>query len=280
MKRESLYTYYWIGVNIAPLNLLTEDVTLGTLAYRKIDSALAILRNLDTAKEAPPEFEESQRTARTLLRALERFFPPDPTEFAKVDYDRTLTKSESGFLLQLTAEFDLAFKTELSKLQIYHVDDVGLLNATTLMSHGERMFSPDVLSLFPKELVDELREAGKSIAVEIPTGAAFFLFRAVEVCIVECLRVFAFDKFKAMKESQRNWGQYTDMLEVAGVDPRVIERLTTLRKQRNPLIHPEDRVAPEELQTILADCMQAVHFMASVLAKHHKKFPGLALLLP
>ena len=278
MKRESPYTYYTLGISLAPINLITEGIALGDLLGLGFSTVLRLLRTLEASRpEDSFGYEETRRTGMMLLGALETYFPP--AQVRPVDFERTLTKGESELLLRLAAEFDIALRTELNADLYYHINDVGLYKAATLMRNGEKMFSEVVLTLYPDELTVELREAGKCIAVEIPTGAAFFLFRAVEVAMLECVRVFAPNL--TLKDSQRNWGNYIKELGRAGLDARVTSKLLALKDEhRNPLIHPTESVEPEEIPTIIADCTRVINLMAAALANKQNILPNLARLLP
>jgi transposase-like protein len=85
-----------------------------------------------------------------------------------------------------------------------------------------------------------IQEAAKCLAFEIPTAAAFHIFRCAESIL---RRYYEAVVGKLPKRQMRNWGSYIRYLKECGADVRVITILEQIQDlHRNPVIHPETRM--------------------------------------
>jgi hypothetical protein len=103
----------------------------------------------------------------------------------------------------------------------------------------------------------EVRQAGRCLAFDIPTAAAFHIIRATESVIREYYQLIL---GSLPKMKMRNWGAYIRNLQTSGkADAGVIAILNHIKETyRNPILHPESVVSLEESQIIVSLCASAI----------------------
>jgi len=110
----------------------------------------------------------------------------------------------------------------------------------------------------------DIREAGKSLAFELPTAAGFHLFRATESVL---RKYYVHETGSTAPPKVRNIGVYLNALKIANKgDPKVraaLKQMTDLH--RNPLIHPETILTLDEAIAIFGIARSAITAMLSVL---------------
>jgi hypothetical protein len=111
----------------------------------------------------------------------------------------------------------------------------------------------------------DLDEAGKCIAFERPTAAAFHLLRATERVLVAFYEALA-----RHKRAPRMWGpMVTDLRKrkAAAQHEVLLNNLDNIRRSfRNPTQHPELTYDIHEVQDLWGLCIEAINRMVKVLA--------------
>jgi hypothetical protein len=106
-------------------------------------------------------------------------------------------------------------------------------------------------------------QAGKCIAFDVPTAAAFHLLRGTEVVIKDYYDLIVPGPKQAPLK-MRNWGTYIRLLKNHGGDDKVIALLTHLKDvYHNPVFHPEEMYSDERVQVLFGLCVSAVIVMRS-----------------
>src|SRR5262245_61046831 len=97
---------------------------------------------------------------------------------------------------------------------------------------------------------DNIVQAGKCLAFEVPTAAAFHIFRAAE-SVMRLYYIAIFGTIPAKK--LRNWGAYLKNLKShGGADPKILHSLEQIKElYRNPTIHPETKYTLEEALSLV-----------------------------
>lgn len=95
------------------------------------------------------------------------------------------------------------------------------------------------------EALNELREAGKCIAFEIPTAAAFHIYGAIELIL---RRYWTVTTGGRPNPKQRSIGVYLAALKKNDCgDPKVIAALEQLKDlHRNVVVHPDETLLGED----------------------------------
>ncbi|WP_369045202.1 hypothetical protein [Sinomonas sp. P10A9] len=114
---------------------------------------------------------------------------------------------------------------------------------TSLMAHG-------VYDALPEIAQRDFREAGKCIAYELPTSAAFHLMRGTEAV----LRHYYEQKVRRSRIGEpRMWGPITNHLKDKKTPSGLIEALDNIRRNyRNPTQHPDKIYDLDEAQDLLS----------------------------
>ena len=81
------------------------------------------------------------------------------------------------------SRLDTLLSGELAVQPVYHIWPIRAYDTERLVAEGETIFSADARKEFNEEEIYNLKEAGKCLAFQIPTAAAFHMFRCVEFLI-------------------------------------------------------------------------------------------------
>jgi hypothetical protein len=162
-------------------------------------------------------------------------------------------------------EFETVFTAELQTLDTYFVSQTGIYKTSDLIEHAERIFSESILETIPDYAVKDIRECGRCLAFDLPTSAGFHILRATEALIREYYAVVVGEPPKL---KSRNWGRYIDILRRHGADQRILAALDQIREMhRNPIMHPEDFLSPEEAATLFGVAQGVIVFIAADIKK-------------
>ena len=175
-----------------------------------------------------PDHELTPEEAHDLRAAVDRIRP-------------TLDAEADGNLAHIATDK----RWEVRKL----TDDVGSLMA------------PGVYDALPEIARTDFAEAGKCIAFERPTAAAFHLLRGTE----SVLRHFYLSVVRQKRLKNPMWGPMTEALRKRKTPPpaALLNNLDNVREHyRNPTQHPDKVYDIEEVQDLLPLCAQVVGQMA------------------
>jgi hypothetical protein len=164
-----------------------------------------------------------------------------------------ITNSLHLFETVLAAEFALKDTFVVSKKSIY--------STTDLIERAEEMFSSAVRDLMP-DIVRDIHDAGKCMAFELPTAAAFHLYRATEAAAKHYItRVRGTPPTE--KEKRFGLGGYAKIMIGLKVDERISNSVSQLTKlHRNPAIHPDHHISTDEVISILGIVQSVIQVMA------------------
>lgn len=120
--------------------------------------------------------------------------------------------------------------------------------------------APKVFNKLPEIAIKDFDEAGKCIAFERSTAAAFHLLRATE----SVLRNYYLSIVKRNRVSPLNWGPMLKSLRSRKKRPDdvLLDHLDGIRRNfRNPTQHPEKVYDINEAQDLLGICIDVVNRM-------------------
>lgn len=119
--------------------------------------------------------------------------------------------------------------SELPRVNLFFVPPTGDLDVTALIEDGPYL-DPDVRSNLPKETLHDIKEAGLALVFGLFTAVGVHLFCAMEAVVTH---YFPLIPSITLKESQRNWGKYIELLRdqtCVGCHLRIVSGLATKRK--------------------------------------------------
>jgi hypothetical protein len=238
VKQFNQFAWVSLGKAIGPL----MSLDLGDGQDGKIDLDLKLLQAqnwldavrtdgivpLDTCKHAATQLHAQVVSFRSYLDTTDK---PEPLVVA-------LTASR---MRSSTTEFLSILNAELDKASVYYVAKKRIYDTNDLISQAHKLFSQSVLDVLPPNAKDDVDQAGKCLAFEVPTSAGFHILRASES--VMGLYYQTLTKGQTFKDDKimRNWGAYIEALRKNGAEKKVTEFLDHIRGEyRNPITHPED----------------------------------------
>jgi len=122
-----------------------------------------------------------------------------------------------------------------------------------LLMSPEQAFPERLRGLLASQVIEDLRQAAKCLAFDVPTACAFHICRGTEFLMLQYYEKLA---GKSWEWSHRDWGKYNEKLIDLGAPNAVTDRLDEIRKlDRNAYIHPDKNVTVEEAPFLFTLCI-------------------------
>jgi hypothetical protein len=134
------------------------------------------------------------------------------------------------------ATFNTVLNAELANLDTYWVEPKGIYSTNDLIESAENTFSEKVRAKLTSETRLDINEAGRCLAFDLPTAAAFHIWRVAE----RELRAY-YQTWLGKPAGKKDWSKLLQELKDTPADPKVngvLDHLWSLH--RNPTMHPED----------------------------------------
>lgn len=250
MIRRSIYRYYWFGTCVRYLQDALVGHTVLTAEPGGIRNNInAFFKYLDelglvVTQRASPELSE-------FADAL-----PD-------DEGATLSQEQSVRLIEIMGHIRRTLDAEIKGFEAYIVTPKRI-DVSKLLNDTPSLLAPGVHSKLPEIAQFDLAEAGKCIAFERPTAAAFHILRGTEAVLVAF-----YEAIVRQKRVNRMWGpMVSDLKKRRKAKPYevLLNNLDNIRLSfRNPTQHPELTYDIHEVQDLLALCIDAINRMARAL---------------
>jgi hypothetical protein len=237
MKQVNLFRLYKMGSMLAPIAQLKAGDKRGDVfrALREAEIILFALKYEATAAH----LGRTADAAGELHTALSQFVQEtDEGNF------HTILDDEYVRSFQWKVErFEAAFRFEAERSSVFSVNPKGIYDTRLLIESPENRFPEKTRNLLPPQTLYDFREAGKCLAFECPTAAAFHTLRGTEALMIKYYEVLAGTPWNL---KQRDWGAYIRELKAIPADTRITDRLDEIRRfERNPILHPENNVELE-----------------------------------
>jgi hypothetical protein len=250
MKPLSIYGYIGLGYNLQLLQQMAQEKApvhgdAGVLQVIKNLLSGFDEYNLRVTQKASQKLEEIQ----TKLKNTNKNYVLSSNDVLKInesiDQIDPVLRAES----QITTAFILTDKRmDLNKL---------MNNVPALFSQGTFNKLTDIAQY-------DFKEAGKCIALERPTAAAFHILRGTE----SVLRQFYTNSVILNPIKELMWGGMTDSLKHQPTPPpkELLEHLDHIRVAfRNPTQHPQLTYTLDEAQDLFSLCEDVVNRMISLI---------------
>ncbi|MGO8719283.1 MAG: hypothetical protein ACLQMO_08695 [Acidobacteriaceae bacterium] len=261
MLRVNEFQLYELATVVHPLTQISDET--------KYSDVWLSLMNAKTALQTifkQRSLEVCFNAASELYGTLREVAPDDFSEAAaKLHTDPAAEEPSLGFvsysIREAANKFETVLSAELSNSDTYWISPKGTHKTSILMQSARLELPPSVLKEIPEEAAVELDEAGKCLLFDVPTAVGFHLFRATEAVIRKY-----YEKVIGMSPAKksRNWGAYIKGLKARGASTKVTGYLDHIREHyRNPVLHPEVTLTPEDAQVLFGVCVSAIVMMAS-----------------
>lgn len=252
MKRVNNFYFYQLGASIKPLMGYDQNTPFD---WSTIASCYNAKNSLDTfLLGSVIPFRISSGSARALLDSINKVVPDNANFWSEDGASEVNGKplSYEGILIGNAArEFQTVLSAELENSDTYYVSQKGIFNTSDLIEAAIDAFPEKIRDQLPEDTVLDIKQAGRCLAFELPTACGFHLMRALEAVMhLYYERITEGDKLR-LKPAERNWAHYIKKLGEVGASEHVTTVLDHIRSlHRNPLIHPEDKLSPDEALTL------------------------------
>jgi hypothetical protein len=249
MKKTQIYSYYSFGYNY----YLLQNVCLDINIHKKDDDSDCMIERIEDFFKFLNDLDlkVTEKAAEPLLN-LKEYIKTLPND-AKVD--AKLDEKISANVMRIDATLDAELK-----LKTAYVLTEKRYSTDHLLEGIAQIFAKDVFNSLPDLCKYDFQEAGKAIAFNLPTSAAFHLMRGVE----SVLRFYYKEIVKQKRVKNQMWGPIIDHLKSRGKPPSkgLIDTLDNIRvNYRNPTQHPEAKYDIDEAQDLLSLSVDAVNKM-------------------
>jgi hypothetical protein len=260
MLRVNEFQLYELAVAVHPITEITETAKYSEVWFSWMTAKTALQtifkqRALEVCYEAANELYEK-------LRGI---VPDDFTEaVAKVHSDTDTEEPTLGydvFAIRTAAQkFETILSAELSNSDTYWISPKGTHKTSVLMQAAHLELPSSVLKDIP-EVTTDFNEAGRCLLFDNSTAVGFHLIRATEAVI---RRYYESVVGTVPAKKFRNWGAYIKNLRMRGANAKVTGYLDHIKEHyRNPVLHPEVTLTPEDAQVLFGVCVSAIVMMVS-----------------
>ncbi len=270
MQRVNEFNFFELGMKIHPLTDLPEDdgsVKFSLFWYRWWEARTA----LDTICESRP-FSVTLSAARKLRQTITEVVPESIKEVG-AKFPSDLAQEESIHVWNVhqirdaAREFETILAAECQVLDTYLVSKKGAYSTADLITHAHQHIPESAHNRVSAQTKADFDEAGKAIAFDLPTAAAFHLLRGTEGVLREYYDLGVPGPKKAPPK-MRSWGVYIRLLSEYNADSKVMSLLTHLKDAyRNPVLHPEENYTDDRVQVLFGVCVSAIVMMVEELDK-------------
>lgn len=247
MIRRKTSRYIYFGTNLRYL----QDATEGARA----DGESLFIENLERLLEMLDELglTVTARAARTLKGAtlLQELKNRGP--------NHTLTATDAQRLRTFARDLRITLMAEAGGLDAFIVSEKRM-DVERLLADVGALFPQGTFQKLPDIARIDFQEAGKCIAFELPTAAAFHLMRGTEAT----LRQFYLETVKRGRVDPLIWGPMVKHLRARRSPPptSLLDNLDSIRRNfRNPTQHPDATYEIDEAQDLLGICIDVVSRM-------------------
>ena len=189
-------------------------------------------------------------------------------ELLSKDKTHALTEYEARTLAGYFSDIEKTLYAEMTDKYVYEVTDKRI-DVNKLLYNIDALFPSGVFKNLPGIAKYDFTEAGKCIAFNLPTAAAFHILRGTE----EILRQLHF-AYIGNKQERPLWRPMIEQLNKLGPPPdsMLLKHLEYICEAfRNPTDHPDKIYSIDEAQDLFCLCTEAISRMVQEIAKAKKE---------
>ena len=148
----------------------------------------------------------------------------------------TLELSQLASLKTAFTNFEITLKADLAVANLYVLTGKGAYDTGILAEFGVQAF-PETLGQKVPDAVNDAQQAGRCIAFDLPTSAAFHLHRAHEAVVHAYFKALAPTEKAPERQALSAWIQALEKANASKEILAAVRDINTLH--RNPVLHPE-----------------------------------------
>jgi hypothetical protein len=255
MQRFNTFRLYQLGQRIHPLTeLKTEGQKYGDVFGNLLQARFDLA---DLLKNVAFSLKTCRQPAEKLIDSINEIIPPSIQEAVRKDKEIEIDWWQLSSIKDAANRFETVLSEELAILDTYTIAAKGAYSTPELISNAEVMFPPKIREKIPARAIEDIKQAGKCLAFETSTAAAFHIVRALESLIVEYFKKIAGTN---PVDKRRNWGVYIKVLRTKPeADPKILDFLEHIKDNyRNPISHPEATLSTDEVTVLLGVAVGAI----------------------
>lgn len=228
MQKVRAWGFYNLGGAIHAISGLKAGTPLRDIDNMVYDAWYALI-DLKVNPLLLESFCQNEREA--LERELDCL-----SERCKNSPDDLLGEIEAQDLSEAARKFENVLESRLSDMKIYYVSQTEWFSTDTLVEQGEKLLPSKVSWRLSDYAKNEMRQAGRCIAFELPSAAGFHIIRTLESVIRDYYDVVTNGKARPKNESM---GVLIAELEKEdNADKLILSALRQIKDlHRNPYIH-------------------------------------------
>jgi hypothetical protein len=269
------YEMYELATFVHPLTILDDD-TKYSQCWWSLWGARQVLNDTFNVRR-PLSF--SKPAADALHIAINAFLPSKFEDaIAKFPTAEKPEDPSVGWLghsiREAAKNFETVLAAETKAMDTYLVSQKGSYKTSDLIARAHIALPATIIPEVPEQCIVDFNEAGKCIAFDVATGAAFHLMRATETVIRKYYKVVV---GKEPKQKMRNWGAYIGNLKECNAEQKVTDLLEHIRvAYRNPILHPEENFTPEKSLVLFGISVSAISLMVEEIRRLENQSKPLA----
>jgi hypothetical protein len=255
MIRQNIWTYIEVGTCLRYL----QDVDEGHYLKRK-DEPTYILDNIKHTLDCLDKF--GLPVTKRASTELQEFY----YKHRNCKFDTQITAEQASELKNIVTTLRHTFVAEAQGIFAYIVTDKRI-DVDKLLDDVSALFSPRILKLMPDIAQYDFMEAGKCIAYELSTAAAFHILRGTE----STLRFYYCNHIKRGRLTTLLWRPMVEHLRKCKkpIPKILLDNLDNIAVNfRNPTAHPEYKYDINEVQDLFNLCVDVNNRMIGELIKH------------
>jgi hypothetical protein len=271
MQRVNEFSFYELAGHVHPLTSLSEPVKFSAIWLNLWNARDAIctilaLRPLSVCVNAASDLQAAiTAVVPDKWEDLSSIFPQDPASEEPIPIWRLSSIERAA------RKFETILAAECSVLDTYFVSQKGAYSTADLIDHAHQQIPLSVRNKLPEQTMSDIDQAGKCIAFDLPTAAAFHLLRGTESVLFEYYdRIVPGSKKAAPK--MRSWGVYINLLKRHDAEDKIISLLDHIKNAyRNPVFHPDESYSDEQALVLFGVCVSAIVMMSQEIERLDSK---------
>lgn len=255
MRKINTTELYSLGTVIKPLQDFDDtDRSYGDVYFVLYRARTSIERIMADQSLA---LRTCRQASTNLIQTINQVIPEDFNALFARNKDDVIHWWLLDQIKNAASRFETVLNEELAISETYVLTQKGAYATSELATNAEVMLPAETRAALPEKAAWDLREAGRCLAYETATAAAFHISRSVESCI---LAYYEHTVGKDAPTKMRNWAVYINAMKQSGkADDRVLNLLTHIKDSyRNPISHPDAILTADEVIVLLGVAVGAM----------------------
>jgi hypothetical protein len=260
MQRVNEFVFYELAIKVHSLAELPDAPTLYSNCWFQLWNARISVDEI----YRPRPLNFTTQAALRLYKAISAVVPESWDDLMST-YSERIKDPEPVLgpwyiteVREAAKEFETVLRNECMVMDTYFISKKGAYSTKDLVENAHFQIPEPSRSALSEQSRFDFDQAGKCMAFDVPTAAAFHLLRGTEAIIRQYYELIV-PGSKKSSNKMRNWGAYIRLMKNHEGDAAVLSLLDHMRDvYRNPVTHPEENYSDERVQVLFGLCVSAV----------------------